>query len=246
MYSRIITGLCFFYILAGVLKAQPQFSASLDAGRNSVSNGLFAKTALFLHYSYKKYSIGTGCQFNLINQVEIIDAKKNIFSGYNSEGSRVFLIKKFPVKLHAFFTWRPFTDVLRETNWGVTLGIECKHLQLDLGTNFRTLAFSHKAINEFDLSADYKIRESWNIVYSFAYYVKPIEHKWNIGLRFTDYDNFIVSLETNPAVNLNASYKLSPLLKLYAEYWRKSAGALNTNVNYFGFFVRTGIIWMIK
>jgi hypothetical protein len=157
------------------------------------------------------------------------------------------MIKSTPIELQGFFLFNPFSDILRETNWGILLKSRLKHFDLALGTDFRTYAYSKKAINDYGIEKNAaKIHEPFNLIYSFSYYLKPTEDKWNIGLSVTNIDYFIINQETNPTLSLRGLYKLKSPLSLFAQAWYEPAGVLNLNINYFGFFIRTGIIWDIN
>jgi hypothetical protein len=222
------------------LLAQYRTTFYTDIGQTVVSEGLFVKMADLTTYQFGKNKLEAGLQ------IDILSNNDRFFSGYNIKVSREWTIKSFPLETRAFFLLSPFSDILRETNWGILLGIYRNHFTIEIGTNFRTYAYNHKAVNTYDFETDTRMHENWNLMYSFNGYIKPLENIWNIGLSITDIDNFIINQETNPVINLQFTYRFKPSLKLYFETWYKSAGALNLNVNYFGFFVRTGIIWDIN
>ncbi len=223
-----------------ILIAQPQVTAYTDLGQTSVSDGLFIKTAGLGRYKFGKNRVEAGFQFDLKSNNE------NTISGYSISASRELLIKNFPFEVQGFYILTPFSDIFRETNWGVMLNIKRDHFVLRIGTNFRTFAFTQKAIEYYELQESSKIHENWNLMYSFAYYIKPLENYWNIGLSITNIDHFIINQETNPVFNIRALYEVSSPINLFVESWYKSAGAFNLSVNYFGFFFRTGIIWDIN
>ena len=228
----------FFFIISGInLIAQAQMSVYADIGENNVSDGLFVKTAGLASYQFGKYSLETGFQFDLLSNNE------NFFSGNNIMASREFLIKDFPLEIQSFFVWTLYSNVLRETNWGILLNIKRNHFVMSVGTNFRTYAYTQKAIEQYGLDDNTKIHENFNLMYLFSYYLKPLDNQWNIGLSVTNIDHFIINQETNPIFNLRALYKVSPPINLFIESWYKSAGAFNLSVNSFGYNFRTGIIW---
>lgn len=242
LLKNILTALLlFFCFIAGVnVMAQPRITVFADVGSNNASNGLFIKTTGLAGYQFGMYNVETGFQ------IDIKSYNKNVISGYKIKASREFFIKNFPIELQGFSVWTPFSDILRESNWGMLFSIKRNHFVTKIGTNFRTFAYTKKAIELYGFGPYTKIHENWNLIYSFSYYLKPIENPWNIGMSVTNIDHFIINQETNPVVNLHALYQVSTPLKLFAEVWYKSAGAFNLNVNYFGFFFRTGIIWEIS
>lgn len=231
----------FLFFIPGIcMTAQPQVSVYTDMGMNSVSDGLFVKTAGLARYQFEKYKVEAGLQ------MDIRSYNENIFSGYSLKASRDLMIKDFPVELQGFYVWTQFSDVLRETNFGMLANFKRNRFTIRAGTNFRTYAFTQKAVRLYELDESAKIHENWNLMYSFSYYLKPLDNQWNIGLAITNIDHFIINQETNPVFCLSADYRVSLPVNLFAECWYKSAGAFNLNVNYFGFFFRTGIIWYIN
>jgi hypothetical protein len=228
--------LCFFTRIN--LIAQTQVSVYTDEGQNNVSDGLFIKTAGLANYQFGKYDAGAGIQLDL-------KSNNNALPGYAFKFSRDFLIKRFPLELRSFYVLTPYSEVLRESNWGFLMNIKRKHIAISTGVNFRTYALTRKELRNHDFNANTKIHEVGNIMYSFSYYYKPCDNRWNIYLSIKDFDNFNFSQETNPVLNLGFTHKLSSPLRLFVESFYKSAGALNMSVNYFGFFIRTGITWNI-
>ena len=219
--------------------AQSGLSAYMDLGSNNVSDGFFMKTAGLVQYQFGKNSVEAGLQLDLISHNE------RVFSGYSLRVSRLLQIKEFPFEVQGFFLRTPFSDLLRETNWGMLLEMKHNHFAMRLGTEFRSFAFTRKAIDAYGYQEDERIRENWNLIYSFGYHLKPVDYPWNVGLSVTNIDHFVINQETNPILRLSGRYRVSLPLDLFMEAWYKSAGAFNLSVNYFGFFFRTGITWDI-
>ncbi len=223
------------------LSAQPGINIYTDFGENNVSQGLFIKTAGFASYKFGKYLLESGFQLDLKN------TNNTFFSGFSMSGSRNFKITNFPLEITGFWISTPFSELLRETNWGARLNRESNHFEYLIGAHFRTYAFRQKAIREYGIGQSAsKIHETMNLLYSVGYQLKPRNNSWNAGILLTNYDNFMIEQETNPMLRLNGLYKLSSPLIIYLQAWYKSAGATNLAVNYFGFFFRTGIIWNIR
>lgn len=242
MKTRIITVTLLStlsFITGNCLIAQTRVSVYMDQGQNNVSDGHFIKTVGMANYQFGKYDAEAGIQFDL-------KSRNNSLSGYSFKFSRNFQFKRYPLVLRSFYMVTPYSDVLRETNWGCLVNLKRKHFAISTGANFRTYALTLKELRILDLNANTTIHEVANIMYSFSYYLKPYTNRWNIYLSINDFDNFNISQETNPILNLGFTHKLSSSLGLFVESFYKSAGALNMSVNYFGYYVRTGIIWNIK
>jgi len=235
----------FFVLLAFYnrtdVKAQSevQLLSFVDIGENNISEGIYLKSAILSNYQIEKYSMNAGFQFNLKHPGD------KTFSGAWFSGGRSFLIKNFDFEIQGFFIYSSFSKYLFETNWGVLLKVQRRHFHYQLGTNFRGYHLVGNSFKEYDPEVNNKIRENWNIMYLIGYNLKPVDHKWNVGITITNSDHFLINQETNPMLYLHGRYQVSEPLVLYAESWYKSAGALNISVNYFGFFFRTGLIWKI-
>lgn len=220
------------------VEAQHVLTIYSDFAKNSVSDGLFIKSAFIGNYGLGNYQLKAALQTNLINDNNII------LSGYRIDGSREFKFKNTLIEMNGFGLWTVYSDILKETNFGYLMAMKTKHFNVQVGTNFRTYSFRRDAIEKLEIeNVATKIHENFNLMYSFGYNIKPANHKWNTGLTVTNIDYFIINQETNPYVNLKGFFKVSSTVRLFAEVWYKTAGALNMSSNYFGFLIRGGIVW---
>jgi hypothetical protein len=231
----------FMLIFSAAVTAQPGVSIYTDLGSNNVSNGIFIKSAALGFYKYGKNKFEAGFQTNLKNN------NKNGFSGYTISASRNISIKDISFGLKGFFTLTLPSEILSETNWGALIEMRHRHFEMSMGTNFRTYNLRQNAVTRYEIdNTQTKIHEVYNLMYSFCYYLKPVDENWNIGLSVTNIDYFNINQETNPVINLKGMYKISSPVALYMQATYKSAGVTNLELNYFGFFFRTGIIWNIN
>ena len=220
--------------------AQPGLTIYTDMGSNNVSHGLFIKSSAIGYYKFGKNIVETGFQTDLKNY------NKHGFSGYSIDISRDFAIKGLPLALQGFYTSTSSSDMLRESNWGGLLKMKFNHFEMIFGTNFRTFSFRPGVVKDYNIEKNTtKLHEINNLMYSFSYNLKPGDNRWNAGLSVTDIDHFTINQETNPMFNLHGLYKLKSPVLLLAQAWYKIAGASNLEVNYFGFYIRTGLIWNI-
>lgn len=217
--------------------AQPYVGLNLDFGDNNVSEGIYLKSGFHGSYNWEKYRSRGGFQLNLKSD------NRSVFSGMYLIGARKFWINEFDFDANVLFVYAPFSELLQETNWGVYLSLERKHFRFKLGTGFRTYSFTNNAADNFDIDKDMKMHENWNLLYTISYYIMKPDTKWNLGFNITNLDNFVVYQETNPVYNIEALYKISAPITLYLQPWYQASGSFNLNVNYFGFFVRGGVIW---
>ena len=222
------------------LGGQARVSGILDMGVNQVSDGFYLVTGGLAQYEMGKYKMETGIQVDLVNR------NGSAFSGLGVSTSRQLTVKDFPFEIQGFFLWNSHADLLNETNWGIMVEMKWPHIDLSLGNEFRSFTFRPEAVERYGIQEGEHIRENWNLVYNVGYHLKSSESKWDLGLAVTNLDHFLINQETNPFFKLAGTYGVGMSLDLFIEAWYQSAGAFNLSVNYFGFFIRTGIAWDIR
>jgi hypothetical protein len=220
-------------------EAQFRVRSFFDIGRNHASEGVFLRNSCGLDYKAGKYSIAGLTQFDLKRNAG------NIWTGLSITGSRDFKAGNVPFRARGYYVWSRFSELLYETDWGVTASADrLQHFLFELGTNFKTYAVNAAARKEFGIDkTGSRLHENFSLVYLVTAFLKPHDHRWNIGVSCTNMDHFIINQSTNPVFNLKMRYDLKPGLTLFMESWYKSAGIFNISVNYFGYFFRTGIRW---
>jgi hypothetical protein len=224
-------------IIAGInLLAQSQASIYTDLGQSVLYDGLVVKNAGLINYEAGKYKAETGFQLGIKNSNNLL------LSGFALKFSRDFLLRNFPFEVQAFYVVTPSSSLLRETNWGVVTNFGRNHVKMSIGTNFRTFAFTGRSIRELGIGSHTRIHELWNLVYSFGYYIKPVNHPWNFAMTITDLDYFSFEHETNPVLSLQFLCKINPSAGVFAETRYKGNVPFNLNMNYFGFVFRIGVI----
>jgi hypothetical protein len=227
-------------VCSPALHAQLSLSGWIDVGSNNVSEGLYLKSAGFGSYQSGKMTFNAGMQIDVVSQ------NPNILSGFKADIRRQFRLKKIAPEIQGFYSLNRFSDLLYEYNLGLLCNVNLEHFDFSLGTHFRTYGLTKDAAEEYYIETHKKIHENWNMVYLVAYRLKPPGHEWNVSLNVTNIDHFIISQETNPVIFLRGQYKVAAPFNLFAELWYKTAGSFNLSVNYFGFLVRTGIVWDIE
>lgn len=243
---KIIISRYFVVTLLGIiisqnLIAQLKFMAYADIGETNISNGLYLKNGILGTYNFGKTTIEGGGQFDILTNVS-----SNVFSATSAKLSREFSIKDFPFSIQSLFIYDRFSDVIHETNLGILVNLERVHFTYKLGTDFRTFRITKKAKKKYSIDSNDTLNENWNLLYYLGYNLKPVENKWNVGATITNIDYFLINQETNPLIFISGRYRLSSPLELFVETWYKSAGTLNISANYFGFFIRTGVIWELN
>lgn len=218
------------------VKSQLKLDYSMDLGQSNVSQGLYLSTALHAAYSLDKYTLDAGAQFQLQHPAN------KVFSAAEFAASRSFTIGKQALEVEAFFIHRNFSSLMFLTDWGLAVTMRLRHWQFDLGQDFKSYRVRERALSYE--TEGMVLRENFNLVYHLAYFVNSPEQPWNISLSLTNRDCFLINQETNPMLNLRAEMQVSSTMKVYLEYWYKLAGSLNMSAHHFGYFIRTGLIWI--
>ncbi|MDA3928046.1 MAG: hypothetical protein PF541_03750 [Prolixibacteraceae bacterium] len=231
----------FLLLAIGILSmAQAYVSVQTEVGRNQVSNGSYINLSGIGAYNFKGNILSVGLQNSSLS------TSTNIITDYFIAASKDLQVKKKPFQLELYFLQSNFSSIIRETNWGLKAKIEREHYELTIGNNFKTYAYSKQAQNNYSITENTRIHENWNLLYTYTYYLKPVQNEWNVSATICNYDHFIIYQPTNPIFNLKGKYELAIPIELFAELWYKSVGVFNLNVNYFGYFIRGGIVWRIE
>jgi len=213
--------------------------AYIELGQNNITDGIYLKTAMMPAYEYGHFGVQAGVRFDIISN------NQNVLSGFSLIGSGNFLIGNIPLDVQGLYILSRYLDVLHETNWGLLLKTRTKHFKISLGTSFRTLALNNEEAQNLNDTINTRIHENWNMIYSFSYYIKPLDNDWNINFSVTNIDYFNLSQETNPIFKIGAQYAINPTLSLFIDTGYESSGITNMNTDFFGFYFKTGIIWNI-
>lgn len=239
---RVLTLLtCLYLAYLSNLSAQPELTIFSDIGINEVSQGLFIKTATIGQYSFGRNLVETGFLVNVKGNTE------NVFPAYRIMVSREVKLKCKSVAVEGFLLQTNFSDILRETNWGTVFNLKSNRFDISIGTNIRIYTFRKDAIENYGIGWEAtKLIEPFNLMYSFTYNIKSLKELLDVGLSVTNIDHFKISQETNPLFRLNVLYQLNASICLITQAWYETAGIFNIYANYFGFFIRTGIIWNLE
>ena len=221
--------------------SQVSESAYIDAGANSVSVGAFGRLASVTGYSMSNYEARLGLQTTMSS------AERNVFSGLFVDVSGAYVIKDFPISVGLFFRYNPYSSLISETNFGLLASHRRDHLEVHLGYNSRIYSMNKNETDLSDLSdPDNHIYEWRNFMYKGILWLKPMDHKWNLGGSMTNYDYFLIQQETNPMLTALFQYDINLNWRLYSEVWYQGAGMLNLASNYYGFYFRAGFRWQLK
>lgn len=229
-------------LVAGSLCHAQQFSFSLfgDAGKNSLTKGVYIKPAMIAKYSRAGYTASTGVQWTFSR------ADRKIFSGWQAAIGKKYSIRDFPFKVNLFSVVNPYSDLVKEINVCLLLEHHRDHLRIELGNAIRVYGLKRKAFTATGADPDPALRivEYRNFIYYFTGYLNNMDCKWNIGAGISNFDNFRVQQETNPMFMVTGYTGLLTGLSLNAELWLQGAGMTNFSAEIFGFYGRIGLRWI--
>jgi len=233
--------LLFFISLYKPGFSQVSVDTYFEAGSTNVSAGLYGNFSTQISARLGSFSVSTGGLLNFSN------ANTYVFSAYSLQVTNEFKILNFPVNIAAFYLWKPFSEDLRESDFGVLAKFRIKHWGYQLGINSRVYYFTHAARQKYNFadSVAISIWEPFNLMYRLSYY-HSIGPKWDFEACVTNFDRYLIEQETNPMLQAKFSYKMNNILLFYSDLGYMQAGLLNMRVNTFGLFLRGGVIWKIN
>jgi len=220
--------------------SQPSVMSFVEAGQNNTYDRGYFSFSISPSYRLHNDYFSAGVLFTAGGQ------RENNFGGYYLDYERSFSIHNQAFAVSGFYLWVPFSNELRETDWGITLSYKLPHFRFTLGNNYRTYRFSRAYVrSDESTSGTYRIIEPGNLVYSFRYNLRKEEEPWNLMFSVTNNDYFMFEQETNPMVILKGTWRIADNLTSFIDLGYKSAGLLCIKVDYFGYFLRLGIKWDI-
>lgn len=175
------------------------------------------------------------------------DADNPFFSALKIQLHTDFQLLHKPLNAGLFYLWKPFSDNLHETAFGLLAAYRVGRFGLQLGLNSRVYYFTQSAKAKFNFSdtVSTSIWEPINLMYRLSYF-QPLSDKWEMEAMISNFDNYIIEQETNPMIQTKFTYRLNEKLNLYGNLGYQQAGLLNMRVNTFGVFLRGGVIWKIN
>ncbi len=238
--SILLFIICFPSVEQSSVFSQISVNSYIEAGSNVVSQGVYGNFSAELIGRTGTLSASTGALLSFSN------ATDQIFSAYSLQVANDFKFGNLPVTLNALFLWKPISNEMRETNFGIMAEYRAKHFGYKLGLNTRTYSFTQAAISRYNFadSVHTSLLEPINVMYRLSYFT-PISTKLNFEGSITNYDRYFIQQETNPMILLNLTYNFKPNMQFYSELGYMQAGLLNIHVNYFGTYLRGGVVWKI-
>lgn len=137
------------------------------------------------------------------------------------------------------YLWRHFPQLdLQEFTGALQVGWHARHIQLHLGLCNRYTA----ALIQRSDGGRGTVFEPMNVMFAAEgwWYNLLTPHAWNIGLRWSNYNDFIIERVANWFFSAKALYTLPKGADLYAEVGIHPVGSLNLTASYDGWFLHLG------
>ena len=227
-------------MVSGSMQAQWTVSGYSEFGDTNISEGIYVKLVPMLAYRFNN------TQLDVVIRSDFKENQSNLISGYQVNLAQNFRLSKSLYKVETFYMKTAPTELMREKNVGVLLTAYKGHFEIKAGTNLKTIGHSKQAIMEYNLPTNDVLKENFNLMYQVTYDLRSALKSWNIGTTWTNLDHLCIYQETNPIINIHGYYRVKQQIKLFAEVWYKTAGAINLSVNYYSSSLRTGFIWNLK
>lgn len=237
----LVFNLCFLPGNQNRVSSQTINNSYFEVGSNYASAGFYGSLSTQFSQQFGNFEASAGGLFTLSN------AQSNIFSALKLGISNNFQLKNRTLNVGAFYLFKPFSRDLNESNFAIFANYRTSHFGYILGLNSRIYSFNRSAIQKYNFPDSIKtsIWEPYNLMYRISYF-HDIVPKLNFEASITNYDQYLIQQETNPMLQVNFNYQLNNKLQLYSELTYMQAGMLNIRINYFGLYLKGGVIWQLN
>lgn len=222
------------------IQAQFRLQGSTELGHTNVSEGMYLRSMVKGSYSLEQF------RFQLAIQNELVSNNCSFFSGINMGAHYHFKIKTYSLQTELHFKQNVLNNYVNERNYIGIISTSAQKLNAALGLGFKTIGFTPYARKQAEINSNKSISEIFNLIYDINYSFLNPESAWKLKIGISNIDEFTVNQATNPMTFINARYCINDKLELTTEACYKKAGAFNLHVNYYGFYIRPGIIWKIN
>lgn len=217
--------------------AQLKVGIWADAGSSQIDVNGFTSVSGETVYSYHNYSLSLGYS------TLFTEWKETNSNGLKVDIAREFSINNFPFKVSVFYLNKPISTEIYEWDLGVFIHKNTGNWHYGMGGHYREIRIKSKYSED---SSDSKIVEGFNLLYLLRYNIPLKTETWKLHATITDFDRFLLLQETNPMMYVGGDYLGFNNLNIFSEFWYRSAGLNNIQVNYYGYFFRLGAIWKFE
>lgn len=139
------------------------------------------------------------------------------------------------------YLWRHYPSLnMQEFTGALQVGWYARHVNLHLGLCNRY----HAELVLRNNGGMGTVLEPMNVMFAAEgwWYNQLAPHQWNVGLRWSNYNDFIIERVANWFFSVKAWYRLPESTAFYAEVGLHPVGSLNLTASYDGWFLHLGAI----
>ncbi len=138
------------------------------------------------------------------------------------------------------------TENFRDNYYFVRLEYTTLRWKFQLGNNRRETKLSKYALeNQVFTGDNTKITDNRNFIYHLGWWIKPIDNQWNIQIAATNFDRYLLDIETNPSFIVLGEYKTGKKINYFVQLNFRTAGSMNLAANYYSILIRGGVTWNV-
>lgn len=176
--------------------------------------------------------------FQLSGGVEYASSNR-ISAKLEGEATLLTTAKQYRLTLVNSYLWRHFPSLkIQEFTSALQLGWHARHVDLHLGLCNRYIAELVQRRN----GGEGTILEPLNVLFAAEgwWNNRLAPHQWNVGVRWSNYNDFIIERVANWFFSVKGCYRLNEGTELIAEAGIHPVGSLNLTASYDGFYIHLG------
>lgn len=234
MYRKFILPLLFIALSMGLHAQNPDSTFTLRGYGfydTHVATGSNGGGALMLdwHVSHS-FTLGVGAEYASCNRISgRLSGQATLFTA--AKGGRLILENGY--------LWRHFPELdIQEFTGSLQLGWQAGHIDTKLGLCNRYIA----ALVQRENGGQGTVMEPMNVMFAAEgwWNNRLADQQWNIGLRWSNYNDFIIERVANWSFSIKGLYRLQHSTFFTAEVGIHPVGALNLTSSYDGWFMHLG------
>ena len=231
MKRTIILITLIFCVISAKAQWTLQTYGEYDYTRTSGSSA-----ALALKGDYRlasNFNIGLGFQATTLNRYSLnLQYQVNLL---NAKCGTLYLENRYLYRLFPKYDLQEFNALL-------DLGWRNSHFNFQLGlASLFTAPIPLRKNGGMDV-----IFEPMNVTYCIEMNSFDQYHPWNLGVRISNYRDFVIERVTLLFLSMNGYYDFGNGLRITSEFGLHPCGVLNLSAQYNGWFGNVGLIWKPK
>lgn len=181
------------------------------------------------------FSLGFGMEYNSMDRISANLQGEAVLTG-KPEGKRLALRNRY--------LWRHYSSLdLQEFTGALELVGYLRHANLNMGLCNRYTA----PLIQRSQGGMATVAEPMNVMFALEGWWKDqtTPQTWNVGIRWSNYNDFVIERVANWFFSLKGFYRLNDCLRLTGEVGIHPVGSLNLTASYDGWFCHVGGAWRL-